>query len=249
MRYGLEIEFEEAAFGKEAEITVALEDDCGECGGTGSLNGLQQTCSTCGGQGQVYQSRGFIRLATTCPTCRGEGRMVTDPCETCAGAGRIKRERTLSVKIRPGVDNGSRLRVRGGGEGGRLGGPPGDLILEIYVKSHPFFERDGDNVICRIPVSMVDAALGAQIDVPTIHGEKPLKVSKGTNSGDILRLKGEGFPNPHSGRRGDQLMQIQVLTPANLSKRQEELLREFAELEEEKNKKKSWTERLKEALG
>ncbi|MEW5723691.1 MAG: molecular chaperone DnaJ [Thermodesulfobacteriota bacterium] len=255
LRYDLEIEFLEAAAGKTVEFTIPYEDNCPSCQGSGSADGRLQVCPTCGGQGQVYQSRGFIRLATTCPVCRGQGQVLTDPCPECQGQGRLVRQKTVSAKIPPGVDTGSRLRLRGEGESGRLGGPPGDLFLVIYVKPHDFFEREGDHVICRIPISLVDAALGTEIEVPTLFGSRTLKIPKGTNNGDILRFRGEGFPNLHGYNRGDQIMEIGVLTPTHLSKRQEELLREFAELEKEKKKKnnQSWTKRaaakVKEALG
>lgn len=255
LRFDLEIEFGEAAAVKEAELSIPREEDCPACQGSGSSTGTRQTCSTCGGQGQVHQTRGFFRMSTTCPTCGGQGRIVADPCEECVGRGRIQKEKVVSVRIPAGVDTGSRLRLRGEGEAGRLGGPPGDLYVVIHVKPHEFFEREGDHVICRIPVSMVDAALGAEIEAPTLDGSRTLKIPKGTNSGDVLRFRGEGFPNLRGYGSGDQIMEMQVLTPTKLTKRQEELLREFAELEKERNQKdkKSWTQRaseiVKEALG
>ena len=253
LRYDLEIAFEEAATGKDVELNLNREENCEACDGTGSQSGDRQVCPTCRGQGQVYQSRGFIRLATTCPQCGGMGQILTDPCETCHGRGRIDREKIVSVHIPPGVDNDSRLRLRGEGEAGRLGGPRGDLYVVIHVRPHEFFERHGDHVTCRIPISMVDAALGAEIDVPTLAGSRNLKIPRGTNNGELLRFRGQGFPNLRGFGRGDQIMEIQVLTPSKLTKRQEELLREFADLEKEKHKKKSWTQRasekVKEALG
>ena len=254
LRYDLEIEFLDAAFGKELEITIPREENCQECDGTGSESGRRETCPSCGGQGQVYQSRGFIRLATTCPHCRGTGHVVSDPCSACRGSGRVTREKVVSLKIPAGVDTGSRLRLRGEGEAGRLGGPPGDLYVVIHVRPHEFFEREGDHVFCRLPVTMVDAALGAEIEVPTLGGARTLKIPKGINSAEQLRFRGEGFPNLRGFGRGDQVIEINVVTPTNLTKQQQELLREFAELEMEKQekKRKSWTKRaadkVKEAL-
>ena len=253
LRYDLEIDFLDAAQGSEVELIIPRNETCEDCNGTGSTTGERETCATCGGHGQVYQSRGFIRLATTCPACGGAGQQITDPCATCSGHGLVTREKTVSVRIPGGVDTGSRLRLRGEGESGRLGGPSGDLYVVIHVKPHEFFEREGDHIICTVPISMIDAALSAEIDVPTLENDRKLKIPKGTNSGDVLRFRGEGFPNLRGYGRGDQIMEIKVLTPTRLSKRQEELLREFAELEEEKKEKKSWaqraTEKVKEALG
>jgi len=252
LRYDLEIEFQEAATGKETELIIPRDESCDNCGGSGDMSGGRQTCPTCAGHGQVYQSRGFIRLATTCPRCRGEGRIVTDPCPHCLGRGLVQREKKVQVRIPPGVDTGSRLRLRGEGEAGRLGGPPGDLYVVLHVRPHEFFRREGDHVICQVPISMVEAALGGEVDVPTLDGSRKLKIPKGTQNGDVLRFHGEGFPNLRGFGRGDQLMEIQVQIPTKLTKRQEELLREFAEEEEKKKNKKSWSqkarEKVKEAL-
>lgn len=252
LRYDLEIEFIEAASGKEVELRIPREENCRDCEGTGSASGQRRTCSTCAGQGQVYQSRGFFRLATTCPNCGGQGQIVSDPCLACRGQGRVEKHKMVSVRIPAGVDTGSKLRLKGEGEDGRAGGPAGDLYVVIHVKSHELFQRDGDHVWCRIPISFVDAALGSEIEVPTLSGTKNLKIPKGINSGEVLRFRGEGFSNLRGYGRGDQVMEIHVLTPNNLTKRQEELLREFAEIEKEKKQKKTWTQRagdfIKEAL-
>ena len=253
LRYDLEIEFVEAAMGKEVELTIPRQENCVTCNGSGSESGERQTCSTCGGQGQIYQSRGFIRMATTCPTCGGQGQVVSDPCSKCGGRGTVEITRKVAVRIPAGVDTGSRLRLREEGEGGRMGGPPGDLFVVIHVRPHEHFERDGDHVISRVDVNMVQACLGDEIEVPTLYGSRSLKIPKGTNSGDILRFRDEGFPNLRGYGKGDHIMEVKVVTPTKLTKRQEELLREFDELEEEKRKKKSWTkratEKVKEALG
>ena len=252
LRYDIEIEFMEAAFGKDAELDIPREEDCQTCDGTGSADGTRQTCATCGGRGQVYQSRGFIQLATTCPTCGGAGRTVTNPCEECRGRGRVEKSKKVAVHIPAGVDTGSRLRLRGEGEPGRLGGPAGDLYVVIHVKDHELFHRDGDHVFFSLPISMVDAALGAEVEVPTLNGEKTLKIPKGVNTGELLRFRGEGFQNLRGYGHGDQVMEIKVITPSKLTKKQEALLREFAAIEKEKNQKKSWTQKatdlVKEAL-
>ena len=253
LRYDLEIDFIEAALGKEVELTIPKEENCSDCNGTGSETGLRQTCSTCGGQGQVYQSRGFIRMATTCPNCEGLGQVVSDPCPGCSGRGRVAVEKKVAVRIPAGVDTGSRLRLRNEGEAGRLGGPQGDLYVVVHVRAHEYFEREGDHVLLHVPISMVDATLGGEVEVPTLEGSRKLKVPKGINTGEVLRFRNEGFPNIRGYGKGDQIMEIQVQTPTNLTKKQVELLREFSALEEEKGKKKSWAERaaekVKEALG
>ncbi|MEW6261608.1 MAG: molecular chaperone DnaJ [Thermodesulfobacteriota bacterium] len=248
LRYDLEIEFTDAATGKEVELNIPREENCEECHGSGSSSGQRQICTSCGGQGQIYQNKGVFRLATTCPTCGGQGRVVTDPCRACRGRGRVERTRTVSVRVPPGVDTGSKLRLRGEGEAGSLGGPAGDLYVVIHLRPHELFQRQDDHVICRIPISMVDATLGAEIEVPTLSGTRKLKIPKGINNGELLRFRSEGFPNLRGYGRGDQIMEIAVLTPNNLTKRQEEILREFAALEKEKKEKKSWTKKAKEMM-
>jgi molecular chaperone DnaJ len=253
LRYDLEIEFMDAATGKEIDLTLPREENCSACDGTGSETGRRQTCPTCGGQGQVFQSRGFIRLATTCPNCNGQGQFIEDPCPECHGRGRRQIKRQVMVKIPAGVFSGAKLRLTGEGDQGVHGGGPGDLYVVLFVKSHEFFEREGDHVICRIPISMVDAALGSQIEVPTLTGKRNLTINEGTNSGDIYRFTGEGFPNLRGYASGDQVMEIKVMTPTGLSRKQQEILRKFASLDQEKEKKKSWdgpgTNKFKEALG
>jgi molecular chaperone DnaJ len=253
LRYDLEIDFLDAATGKEVNLDIPREENCITCEGTGSINGLRQTCTTCGGQGRVFQNKGFIRMATTCPTCGGSGQMVTDPCSECRGTGRQEEVKQVLVKIPPGVDTGSRLRLRGEGEAGRMGGEHGDLYVVIHLKPHDFFERERDHVICRVPISMVDAALGGEVEVPTMYGSKHLKIPKGANTGDVLRFRGDGFPNIRGYGQGDQIMEVIVSTPTKLTKRQEELLREFDEIEKQKGEKKSFMEKaadfVKEALG
>jgi len=231
LRYDLTLDFFDAAKGREMELAVPRLEACEECHGTGTTSGSgPQVCSTCHGSGQVYQTRGFFRLGTACPTCRGQGQVIVDPCARCRGEGRVKQERKVLLRVPAGVDTGSRLLLRGEGEIGHLGGPRGDLYVVIHVEPHDFFEREGDHLLCRIPVSMVDAALGGEIEVPTLlNGQQRLAIPKGTQSGKMLRFKEMGFPNLRGGGRGDQIMEIQVLTPTHLTKRQEELLREFTQ--------------------
>ena len=181
--------------------------------------------------GQVSRNQGFFTVRSTCPVCRGQGQAIPHPCTQCRGSGQIAVAKKVSVKIPAGVDNGSRLRLTNEGEPGRLGGPQGDLYVFIYVEDHEFFQRQDNHVICTVPISFVQAALGDKIKVPTLNGDKNLRIPKGTQPGDVLYFKGEGIPSLRTGRRGDQVIQVEIKTPTNLSKKQENLLKEFAELE------------------
>ncbi len=231
LRYDVKIAFFDAAFGKEAEIEIPRNIACEACGGTGAKPGTHPTqCPNCKGTGQVTRSQGFFTISTTCSQCRGEGSIVPHPCKECRGYGKVRRTKKIQVKIPPGVDTGSKLRIRGEGEEGERGGPPGDLFVFIYVEPHDFFSREGDDVICQIPISFTQAALGTEIEVPTLNGAKNLKIPKGTESGEIFRIKGEGFPRIRGYGRGDEIVQVMVRTPKNLTKRQEELLKEFEEV-------------------
>lgn len=235
LRYDLTLSFMEAAFGTETEIHLQKMDTCSECTGSGCAEGGKpETCNFCRGSGQVSRSQGFFTVRTTCPHCRGAGSLITKPCRSCHGNGQIQASKTVAVKIPAGVDTGSRLRLTGEGGAGRLGGGRGDLYVFIQVEPHDFFERDNTNVICRVPISFVQAALGATITVPTLEGEKKLKIPKGTQFGDILRFEGLGIPSLRSGQRGDQVMQMLIKTPTGLSKKQEALLRDFEKLESNK---------------
>ncbi|CAN2042330.1 chaperone protein DnaJ [Candidatus Magnetomoraceae bacterium gMMP-15] len=235
LRYDLNLDFMDAAFGKETEIDIEKMETCPTCNGNGCKPGTRpQPCSVCGGSGQVSRSQGFFTIRTACPQCHGEGRSVTDPCPECRGSGHIRTRKKVSVKIPPGVDTGSRLRLMGEGEGGLKGGPPGDLYIFIRVKPHDFFTRENNHVICQIPISFVQAALGDEIMVPTLKGEKNFKISSGTQPGDVFRLKGEGIPSLHSHERGDQIIQVIVKIPTSLNTKQEALLKDFAELESNK---------------
>jgi len=244
VRYDLKISFLEAAFGVEKDIEVDKTELCADCNGRGAKEGTApDTCPTCRGRGQVMHSQGFFSISTTCPQCHGAGTVIKDPCKTCRGTGKVKNTKTVSVKIPPGVDNGTRLRLSGEGEAGVRGGPPGDLYVVLFVEDHDFFKRRGEDIICEIPVSFPQVALGAKIDVPTLEGTSTIEIPRGTQTGEIFRLKGQGIPRLKSLGRGDQYVQVTVQTPTNLTKRQEELLVEFAADSGDKveaGKKKFW---------
>jgi len=229
LRYDLNITFMEAVTGVEKEITIEKFIGCTNCGGTGSSPGTSpDICHRCRGMGQVTQSSGFFSISTTCPDCRGEGKIIRNPCTSCLGSGREKTKKQAGIKIPAGVDTGSRLRLRGEGEDGKFGGPSGDLYVFIHVQPHELFQRDGADIYCQLPVSIVQATLGSTIDVPTLQGSEKLKIAKGTQSGKIYRLKGKGIPHLRGFGKGDQVIQLLVKIPTNLNKKQEELLREFA---------------------
>jgi molecular chaperone DnaJ len=231
LRYDLKISFYDSAFGKEAEIEIPKNVVCDVCNGTGAKPGTYPIqCPTCKGTGQVTRSQGFFTISTTCGHCQGEGKIIPHACKECRGHGRVRKTKKIQIKIPPGVDTGSKLRIRGEGEEGQRGGPPGDVFVFIYVDPHDFFSRDGDDIVCQIPISFPQAALGTEIAVPTLNGEGKLVIPKGTESGAILRIKGEGFPKIRGYGRGDEIVQVIVKTPRDLTKRQEEILREFEEL-------------------
>ncbi len=237
LRYDLEITLEEAFTGKEEEIVFQKEDLCEACSGSGAKPGTEpQVCATCQGRGQVVRSQGFFQISTACPSCHGEGRVVSDPCEACRGLGRVRSERKITLKIPPGVDHGSQLRLRGEGEPGERGGPPGDLFVVVHVQKHDFFTREREHLFCEIPISFVQAALGDSVPIPVL-GEREtedLEIPKGTQPGDVLTVHNAGMPGLRSQRRGDLFVKVNVKVPKRLSQRQKELLEEFAELEGEK---------------
>ncbi len=240
LRYNLDISFREAAKGTEVDITIPVEQPCDECNGSGARKGSSpQTCRQCGGTGTVQQSQGFFRIAVTCPHCHGQGRVITDPCPECMGRGTVIKERDLKVRIPAGVDNNSRLRLRGEGEAGVHGGPPGDLYVVIRVEPDNVFERQGQNLVLSREVGFVEAALGHRMEIPTLGDPVNLDIPKGTQSGEVFRLRGLGLPHLGSTHKGDLLVEIRVKTPTHLNKRQEELLREFAEIEQGKPLKKA----------
>ena len=249
LRVNLEIDLVESARGATKTIELTRQELCTECRGTGARKGTTPTtCDYCRGQGQVFQSRGFFQLATTCPACGGEGKRITDPCPECRGAGRVSTPVQLNVDIPPGVDTGMALQLRGQGEAGDPGAPRGNLRIQVYVRKHTFFERRGNDLICHLPISFPQAALGAEIEVPTLDATDHLEVPRGTQSGDILRIKGQGMPDLNGRVRGDIMVQVNVETPRRLSTRQEELLRELAEIEEENvsPRRKNFFEKLRD---
>ena len=229
LRYNLSLKLEEAYRGKQATITVPSSAPCEVCHGTGAEGGSEpSTCPTCSGHGKVRAQQGFFTVERTCPTCGGRGQIIKNPCTSCAGAGRVRRDRTLNVNIPAGVETGTRIRLAGEGEAGLRGGPSGDLYIFIEVETHPIFERDNQNLYCRIPVGMATAALGGEIDAPTLDGGKTrVKVPVGVQSGKQLRLRGKGMPALRGAGYGDLYIELAVETPVNLSARQRELLREF----------------------
>ncbi|MEM8800232.1 MAG: molecular chaperone DnaJ [Pseudomonadota bacterium] len=229
LRYNMEITLEEAFTGKPATIDVPTTVTCEVCDGTGAEPGTKpETCPTCQGAGKIRTQQGFFMVERTCVTCQGLGQIIKSPCRNCGGRGRIERERNLSVNIPAGVDDGTRIRLSGEGEAGARGGPPGDLYIFLSVKPHHLFERDGTQVYCRVPISMTTAALGGEVEVPTVDGGRAdVKIPAGTQSGRQFRLKSKGMPHLNGHARGDMILQAEVETPVNLSRRQRELLREF----------------------
>jgi molecular chaperone DnaJ len=228
----LEIDLLEAARGATRTIEINRNETCSDCKGSGARKGtVATTCDYCRGQGQIVQSRGFFQVATVCPACGGDGTRIADPCPTCRGGGKVATRVSITIPIAAGVDNGSMIVRRNEGEPGDPGAPRGNLRVQIQVRKHEFFERAGADLFCRVPIGFAQAALGAEIDVPTLDGIDHLMVPRATQSGQVLTLKGRGMPTPHG--RGDELVEVVIETPHKLSPRQEELLRELAELEHE----------------
>jgi len=229
LRHSLEITLAEAFAGKQVQIRIPTSVSCETCSGTGAKPGTKPAaCTSCGGLGKVRASQGFFTIERTCPTCMGRGEVIGDPCGSCNGAGRVTRERTLSVNIPAGVEDGTRIRLAGEGEAGVRGGPPGDLYIFLSIRQHDFFQRDGADIFCRVPISMTAAALGGQIEVPTVGGGRSrVKIPEGTETGKQFRLRGKGMPVLRSAVTGDMYIQVEVETPKNLNKRQKDLLREF----------------------
>ena len=252
LRYNLEITLEQAAHGFDTTIRVPSWDKCDTCHGTGAKPGTSPvTCSTCGGHGQVRMQQGFFSIQQTCPKCHGTGKIITDPCSPCGGAGRIKRNKTLEVKIPVGIDSGMRIRSSGNGEPGTNGGPSGDLYVEIHIKPHPVFQREGDDLHCEMPISFAKAALGGEIEVPTLSGKVAFTIPEGTQSGKTFRLKGKGIKGVRSGFAGDLFCHVAVETPVKLTERQKELLREFEKSTTEGGAKhspqtKTWRDKVKD---
>ena len=242
LSYEMKLSFMDAALGKEEEIKIDKWENCKACDGSGMKPGTSpQTCPACEGRGVITQSQGFFSIRTTCSKCRGEGRIITDFCKECNGKGKSRKVKNLKVKIPAGVDTGFRLRIPGEGEAGEKGGSHGDVYIIFRVSPHEFFEREGEHIFCQVPISYTQAALGAEIEVPTLNGSEKIKVPEGTQTDTVFRLKRKGLPHLRGYGFGDQVIQVLVKTPTNLTKRQKELLIEFANIdtEESKGKKKS----------
>jgi len=252
LRYNMEISLDEAFTGKTAQIRIPTSVTCEACSGSGAKAGTKpKACASCGGAGKIRHAQGFFTLERTCPTCHGRGQVIDDPCKVCGGGGRVTRERTLSVNIPTGVEDGTRIRLAGEGEAGLRGGPPGDLYIFLEVAPHEFFQRDGADLHCRVPISMSSAALGGEFEVPAIDGSKVrVKVPEGTQTGRRFRLGGKGMPVLRSKQTGDMYVQVAVETPQNLTKRQRELLAEFEKLssEETQPESASFFSRVKEFI-
>jgi molecular chaperone DnaJ len=232
LRYNMEITLEDAFQGKAAQLNIPIPVTCDACSGTGAKSGTKpKVCASCGGAGKVRHAQGFFTLERTCVACQGRGQVIEQPCPTCSGSGRVTRSRTLAVNIPPGVEDGTRIRLAGEGEAGVRGGPSGDLYIFLSIAAHAFFQRDGADLHCRVPVSMVTAALGGEFELPTIDGsDSRVKIPPGTQSGRRFRLSGKGMPVLRSKQSGDMYVQVMVETPQNLTKRQRELLMEFEQL-------------------
>lgn len=251
LSYAMEITLEEAARGKDAQIRIPSWDNCDTCRGSGAKPGTQvKPCSTCHGSGSVQMRQGFFSVQQTCPHCHGSGKIIPEPCTTCMGQGRIKRQKTLEVKIPAGIDDGMRIRSAGNGEPGTNGGPPGDLYIEIRLKKHDIFERDGDDLHCAVPISFVTAALGGEIEVPTLQGKAAIDIPEGTQTGKQFRLRGKGVKGVRASYPGDLYCHITVETPVKLTEHQRKLLRELGESLQKGGAKHSpgegsWADRLK----
>lgn len=231
LREDVTLEFEEAVFGTETEVTVRRHETCEDCRGSGAAPGKTPVaCRACNGHGQVRYQQGFFSIARTCPTCQGAGSVITDPCPKCKGEGRVLRQRTVEAKVPAGVEDGTRIRFGGLGEAGAFGGPAGDLYVVLHVKEHSFFEREGNDLHCIVPVSFAQVVLGAEITVPTLDGEHKLKIPEGTQSGTTFRVRSKGVPVLNGRGKGDLMVQIQVHTPSKPTKRQRELLQELEEI-------------------
>ena len=228
LRYDMTLSFDEAAMGVSTKIRVPRLEYCEACNGTGAKKGTGVvSCQACGGRGQLVYQQGFFTVNRTCPACQGAGQIVKERCADCRGQGRIERERTIELRIPPGVDTGTRLRVQGEGEPGPNGGPAGDLYVVLEVKEHKFFERRGADLYCTVPLSIAQATLGTELQVPGLNGEETLKIPEGTQSGAVFRLKGRGLPDPHGGGRGDLYFHVRVLTPTKLTREQRKLMEQL----------------------
>ncbi|MFH1574943.1 MAG: molecular chaperone DnaJ [Acidobacteriota bacterium] len=252
LRYDLKISFREAAFGLKTKIKIPRQESCSDCHGRGTARGKSPvTCSTCHGTGQVRYQQGFFSISRTCGQCNGSGAIIRDPCETCRGQGRVRREKVLEIKIPAGVDNGARLRIQGEGEGGAGGGPAGDLYVVIYVEEHPFFQRQGNNLYCQVPVGIAQAVLGGEILVPTLDGEEKLSIPGGTQSGTVFRLRNKGIVSIGERGRGDLFVTVNLVVPSKLSKEQRALYERLAKLSkgEDLSQERNIFDKVKDIFG
>ena len=255
LRYNMEVSLEDAAKGTETKIRIPVQSACETCKGSGARPGtLPVTCTTCAGHGQVRMQQGFFSVQQTCPKCHGNGKIVKDACPTCSGAGRVKQNKTLSVKIPAGVDEGDRIRLTGEGEAGVNGGPTGDLYVVIHLKAHEIFQRDGGNLHCEMPISFSAAALGGEIEVPTLGGSAKMKIPAETQTGGVFRLKSKGIKPLRQSEAGDLMVHVVVETPVKLTEKQKDLLREFdsstqADAGKHSPKNKSWVDKAKDFFG
>ena len=255
LRYNLEISLEEAARGTETKIRIPTMAECDTCHGSGAKAGSRpETCPTCAGHGQVRMQQGFFSIQQACPKCHGSGKVIAHPCPTCQGSGRVKQYKTLAVKIPSGVDEGDRIRLSGEGEAGVNGGPPGDLYVVIQIKPHSVFQRDHNDLHCEMPISFTTAALGGEIEIPTLDGHAKIKIPAETQSGKVFRLRGKGIKGVRSNAHGDLMCHMVVETPVSLTERQKELLRELETLNEQDGARhnprtKSWMDKMKQFFG
>jgi molecular chaperone DnaJ len=252
LRYDLKISFREAAFGLKTKVKIPRNETCEECSGRGTAKGKQPvTCMVCRGTGQVRYQQGFFSISRTCNQCNGSGRIIKDPCQSCQGRGIVRREKVLEVKIPAGVDNGVRLRIQAEGEAGTLGGPPGDLYVVIFVEEHPFFQRQGNNIYCQIPIGLTQAVLGAELTVPTLEGEEKLKIPEGTQSGTVFRLRNKGIVSLGERGRGDQFVTVNVVIPSKLNKEQRHLFEQLAKIskEDDLTQERTIFEKVKDIFG
>ncbi len=252
LRYDLKISFREAAFGLKTKIKIPRQDTCSACEGRGTAKGKSPvTCNACHGAGQVRYQQGFFSISRTCGQCNGAGKVIKDPCEVCHGQGRVRREKVLEIKIPAGVDNGARLRISGEGEGGVHGGPSGDLYVVIFVEEHPFFQRQGNNIYCQVPIGIAQAVLGGEITVPTLEGEEKLKIPEGTQSGSVFRLRNKGIVSLGERGRGDQFVTVNVVIPTKLTKDQRQVFESLARIskDEELQQERNIFEKVKDIFG
>ena len=250
LRVEMAIDFKESAFGTEKTVEIHRNELCETCKGSGAKPGTSETaCEPCGGRGEVMRAHGFFSIRQTCEYCGGRGRVVTSPCTGCKGRGTKRRKREIKITIPGGIENGTRMRLVGQGEPSTSGGPPGDLYCDIYVQPHELFEREGSNIACSVPIPFATAVLGGEVEVPTLERTGMLKIRRGTRDGDVLRMRGQGMQRLNRSGRGDQFVRILIDVPKSVNKRQEELLREYGEIEEKNRSKKGVFERLKDYFG